>query len=194
MSCFRTASPTALWLVLFPASVLKHVDKSSLKFTGPVDDITEHWPIKAELRHMLDRIKTSHRAVPLCIFVDKKLIAPDDVCNVLTGALIELHFELYHFAIQAKDIHSFNAKIEQVMVLQPGQTRPDTIYKRSSAEEGPIRMNPALAALLDENATHSISDSDDINLPVPSSSSDVAQSSTETKNAVAVEEKSSYTF
>ena len=143
---------------------------------------------------MLDRIKTSHRAVPLRVFVDKKLIAPDDVCNVLTGALIELHFELYHFAIQAKDIHSFNAKIEQVMVLQPGQTRPDTIYKRSSAEEGPIRMNPALAALLDENATHSISDSDNIDQPVPSSSSDVTQLSTETKNAVAVEEKSSYTF
>ena len=84
------------------------------------------------------------------MFVEKRLIPPNDICNILAGALFNLHFELYHYSIRSKDIDSFNAKIEQLMVLQPGKTQPDTIYKCSMAKEGPIRMNPALAAILDE--------------------------------------------
>ena len=92
------------------------------------------------------------------MFVEKRLIPPNDICNILAGALFNLHFELYHYSIRSKDIDSFNAKIEQLMVLQPGKTQPDTIYKCSTAKEGPIRMNPALAAILDEGPPLFMSD------------------------------------
>lgn len=114
------------------------------------------------MQNKLELIKKTHRAVPLCVFVEKRLIPPDDICNVLAGALVDLHFELYHYSIHSKDVDSFNAKIEQVMVLQPGESRPDTIYKRSTAEDGPICMNPALAAVLDDGPPLSASDASQI--------------------------------
>ena len=95
-------------------------------------------------------MKHSHRAVPLHVYVKKKLIGVEDVPDILSGALVELHFELRHFEIATKDLHSFNGNIEQIMVLQPSQPRPATVFKRHTAEEGPIRMNPALAAIQDE--------------------------------------------
>lgn len=152
-TCVRTTTATTDQLVHQPIILSGHVHLLSLKNTGPVDDITENWLIKADLCHMLDCIKSSHQAVPLHIFVEMRLIAPVDICNVLTGALIELHFKLYHFSIRGKNIDSFNVKIEQVMVLQPGKTCPDTIYKRSTAEEGPIHMNPMLLLFWMNHAT-----------------------------------------
>ena len=49
-----------------------------------------------------------------------------------------------------KNLHLFNATIEQIMVLQPGESCPVTVYKCQAAEEGPIWVNPMLAALQDE--------------------------------------------
>lgn len=117
---------------------------------GVVDDITERWPVPEHLCSTMETVKHTHRAIPLRVYTKKKLISIEHVPEVLSGALIELHFELRHFEIAAKKLHLFNGTIEQIMVLQPGQSRPATIYKRHTAEEGPIRMNPTLAALQDE--------------------------------------------
>ena len=114
------------------------------------------------MQNKLELIKKTHRAVPLRVFVEKRLISPNDICNVLAGALVDLHFELYHYSIRSKNVDSFNAKIEQVMVLQPGESRPDTIYKRSMAEDGPIWMNPALATVLDDGPPLLASDTSQI--------------------------------
>ena len=172
----------------------KLISYLSLPCIGPIDDVTEHWPIQPELRNMLDRIKTSHRAVPLRVFVNKRLIPPEDVCDILTGALIELHFELYHFSIQSQNVESFNVKIEQVMVLQPGKPRPATLYKRSTAEEGPIHMNPTLAALLNEEPL-SISNSHDIAPALTTFSANASSSSQiDTTPVVGLPGTCSYSF
>ncbi|KAN0141070.1 hypothetical protein V8E53_000826, partial [Lactarius tabidus] len=111
---------------------------------GVVDKATEQWPVPLELRDTMDKIRHTHRAVPLRVFLNEKLIDVDHVMDVLVGALIEMHFELRHYAIQGSTppLDSFNANIEQIMVLQPGEARPPTAYKRSTEDDGPIRRNP----------------------------------------------------
>jgi hypothetical protein len=117
---------------------------------GIVDKTTEEWPVPLKLCKTLDKIKHTHHAVPLRVFVDEKKIGMDDVTEMLMGALTEIHFELRHYAIKGKDVDSFNGNVEQIMVLQPGIACPATAYKRSTSEDGPIRMNPLLATLQHE--------------------------------------------
>ncbi|KAN0138719.1 hypothetical protein V8E53_003707, partial [Lactarius tabidus] len=70
-------------------------------------------------------------------------------------ALIEIHFELRHYAIKGTTtpLNSFNANIEQIIIIQPGKARPPTAYKRSTDEDGPIRMNPIPPALQHESVS-----------------------------------------
>lgn len=58
---------------------------------------------------------------------------------------MEVHFELRHFFIATDSYDSFNASIEQILVLQPGQAPPDTPYKRKHVRDGPILLNPTPA-------------------------------------------------
>ena len=52
--------------------------------------------------------------------------------SAIKGALVELHFELHHFPIRKVAQDSFNATIEQIIVLRPGEARPMTAYKRKN--------------------------------------------------------------
>jgi hypothetical protein len=122
---------------------------------GVVDKVTEQWPVPDHFRETMDKIKHTHRAIPLRVFIDDKLTAVNDITNVLTGALIEIHFELRHYAIKGTTtpLDSFNANIEQIIIIQPGEARPPTAYKRSTDEDGPIRMNPIPPALQHESVS-----------------------------------------
>ncbi|KAN0137727.1 hypothetical protein V8E53_004483 [Lactarius tabidus] len=122
---------------------------------GVVDTLTEEWPVPFKFRATMDDIKHTHRAIPLRVFRDEKLVNVNDIMDVLAGALIEMHFEIRHYAIKGSDppLDSFNASIQQIMVLQPGEARPPTAYKRSTDDDGPIRMNPTLAALQHESVS-----------------------------------------
>ena len=59
---------------------------------------------------------------------------------------MEVHFTLRHYFISSDSYDSFNGVIEQILVLQPGELPPQTVYKRKNVREGPIRMNPTSAA------------------------------------------------
>ena len=86
----------------------------------------------------METVKHTHHAVLLCMYIKKKLIGIENVMDVLDGMLVELHFELCDFEIAVKNLHLFNATIEQILVLQPGESCPVTVYKCQAAEEGPI--------------------------------------------------------
>jgi hypothetical protein len=120
-----------------------------------LDDRTEHWPIKASLQDALNRIKYQFKAVPLPVYVDDRFIKPVDVYEVLKGALVEVQFELHHYRIQKKKFDSFNATVQQVLVLKPGVARPATAFKRHNVEEGPVRRK-RLIARADENGAKGI--------------------------------------
>ena len=110
-----------------------------------VDHETEHWPVSADLRKELDALKYDFRAVPLRVYVGDRFVEPVDVNDTIRGALVEVHFELRHFFIAPDSYDSFNATIEQILVLQPGEAPPDTPYKRKNVRDGPIRLNPTPA-------------------------------------------------
>ena len=109
-----------------------------------VDAVTESWPVPTSLRPELDDIKYSYRALPLHVFKGEQVVRVGDVNETLRGALVELHFELRHFAIHKKNQDSFNASIEQIIVLQPGPPQAVSKYKRASLEDGPICKKPTL--------------------------------------------------
>lgn len=115
------------------------------KIDNTMDEETEHWPVPPRLREELNRIKFEYRAVPLPTYVYEKFVEPADVNNAIKGALVELHFELHHFAIRKAGQDSFNGSIEQIIVLRPGEARPTTVYKRKNLRDGPILVKPTLS-------------------------------------------------
>ena len=94
----------------------------------------------SDLRDDLDDIKRAYRASPLRVFANEKFIEVGQVNEVIEGALVDLHFALFHFAIRKKNEDSFNGTMEQVLMLQPGEPRPATVYKRKNVRDGPIRL------------------------------------------------------
>lgn len=74
---------------------------------------------------------------------------------MLAGALVELQFELPHFPIGSKNVDSFNASVEQVQILEPGQECPPTLFKCKDISEGPIRVSPfMLTNAQDHGSSH----------------------------------------
>jgi hypothetical protein len=108
-----------------------------------VDDETERWPVPDHLHGDLDDIKRTYQATPLHVFSRDTFVEVGNVNDIIRGALIEMHFELYHYNIRGKDQDSFNAQIQQIIVLQPGKLRPITAYKQKNVRDGPIRVCPA---------------------------------------------------
>ncbi|KAH9012439.1 hypothetical protein EDB85DRAFT_2159061 [Lactarius pseudohatsudake] len=100
------------------------------------------------------RSKSTTRAVPLSVFKGDAFVPPEQVTDVVKGALVEVHFELYHYHIRNKGYDSFNGSIEQIIVLQPGEIQHMSAYKRKNVEEGPIRLKPSLVL---QTGTRSIS-------------------------------------
>jgi hypothetical protein len=73
-------------------------------------------------------------------------VEPTAVNDTIHGALVEVHFELCHYFISSDCYNSFNGIVEQILVLQPGKSPPDTVYKCKNIGEGLICMNPTLVA------------------------------------------------
>jgi hypothetical protein len=120
-----------------------------------VDSRTENWPLPSNLREELDRIKYEYCALPLRVYIGNNFVEPRNVNEAIRGALVELHFELHHSENFMRRQDFFNASIEQIMVLQPGQPRPTSPYKRRNVHDGPIRLCPALVPLIDESGSSS---------------------------------------
>lgn len=109
-----------------------------------VDEQTENWPVTAKLRNDLNDIKGEFKVAPLRVYTGDCLVRPEDVEEQIRGALVELRFELRHYCIRSGDYDSFNASIEQIVILQPGEARPASeVSKRKNVWDGPIRLNPA---------------------------------------------------
>ena len=116
------------------------------RLKNEIDAETENWPVPLDLRTDLDNIKNAYQAIPMPVFVKDKFVELADVEETITGALVEIHFEFRHYHIKSKEQDSFNATVQQILVLQPGTIRPSTPYKRKSVREGPIRSRPSPAS------------------------------------------------
>ncbi|KAH9008174.1 hypothetical protein EDB84DRAFT_1250467, partial [Lactarius hengduanensis] len=89
-----------------------------------------NWPIAPDFCVDLNRIKTEYAAQPLHVFQNDVFVPPEEVTEVVKGALIEVHFRLFHYFIHNQSFDSFNATVEQVIVLQPSTPEPSSPYKR----------------------------------------------------------------
>lgn len=96
-----------------------------------------------DLRADLDDIKKTHRAVPLPVFTKDMFVEITDVNNTIKGVLVEVRFEFHHYCIRSKNQDSFNATIQQILVLQPGAPQPTTSYKRKNIRDGPVWLKLA---------------------------------------------------
>ncbi|KAH9055121.1 hypothetical protein EDB83DRAFT_2225435, partial [Lactarius deliciosus] len=106
-----------------------------------VDSDTEQWPVPAELRSQLDGIKHEYRVAPLHVFKNnEQFVEPSNVNDALEESLIEIRFELRHYSFPSKNEHSFNASIEQIVILRPGVARPASSYKRKDFRTGPVAL------------------------------------------------------
>ncbi|KAH8976894.1 hypothetical protein EDB92DRAFT_2120527 [Lactarius akahatsu] len=111
-----------------------------------VDSDTEHWPVPEELRAQLDGIKHRYRVAPLHVFKSNgQFVEPLDVNDALEESLVEIRFELRHYSFTSKNEHSFNASIEQIVILRPGVARPASSYKRKDYRVGPVGLRPKTA-------------------------------------------------
>ena len=59
----------------------------------------------------------------------------------MIGAVVEIQFELLHYPISATQKHSFNVIVQQIQILQRGEDRPPTAFKRKTIEEGLIQVD-----------------------------------------------------
>ena len=100
----------------------------------------EHWPIPPHLCEELNKIKFEYRTVPLPVYINEFFVKLAHVNNCIKGALVGLHFKLHHFAIQKKMQDSFNATIEQIVILHHRDKCPATAYKRKNPHKGLVQV------------------------------------------------------
>ncbi|KAH9033535.1 hypothetical protein EDB85DRAFT_2144921 [Lactarius pseudohatsudake] len=77
----------------------KRADPIDVDAGQDVDDTTENWLVSPDYRTDLDKIKYEYCAVPLSVFRNDLFMRAEQVSDVLPGALIEVHFQLYHYHI-----------------------------------------------------------------------------------------------
>lgn len=106
-----------------------------------VDAETENWSVPAEFRSYLDEVKYEYKASPLRVYGKHGFVEPIDVEEQLKGALVELRFDLHHYFIEKAHFDSFNAGVQQIIILQPGNASAATAYKRKDVRDGPISID-----------------------------------------------------
>ncbi len=101
-----------------------------------VDALTKNWLVERDEHwQYVNEIKYEYCVVPLFIYQNEQFIEPINMKNTVQQALVELHFELQHFCIQKKGQDLFNGSIEQLIILQPGEDHPVSLYKQKNFQE-----------------------------------------------------------
>jgi hypothetical protein len=76
--------------------------------------------------------------LPLCLYHGNTFIEPKDANKELKQALVEIYFGLKHYYMKKDHFNSFQAVIQQINILKADESTTKSVYKRTSAREGPI--------------------------------------------------------
>jgi hypothetical protein len=77
-------------------------------------------------------------ACPLRVYQDKIFVEPRDVIGALTGAVVEVYFEMRHYYLRDKKFDTFQVEIQQIRIVKPGSSVATSGFKRRNAREGPL--------------------------------------------------------
>ncbi|KAI9445341.1 hypothetical protein H4582DRAFT_2053392 [Lactarius indigo] len=142
----RTAfTPRRRNLLVKDGSETNERKKGSLTETNineAVDAETENWPVPPEMCGELDGLKGEHRVVPLHVFNSTNFVEPVAVNEALLHSVVEVHFVLRHYYFNKKEEDSFNASIEQIVVLQSPTVAPSP-YKRVHYRSALVSLSPS---------------------------------------------------
>src|SRR5882757_4782444 len=124
-----------------------------------IDCITANWPVPTDLADEMSALIPTHAVQPLRVYKDDEYVQPNDVNNLLKGALVEIHFSLKHYRIfrkaeGLKAFDSFSATIEQIVVLKAGENRGTSFYKCKNMLDGPYRPKPFYTVEVHANITN----------------------------------------
>lgn len=111
---------------------------------GHIDTETDLWPVPPHLADELDRIKYNFTVNPLPVYKDDEFISPSDVETCLDGALVEVTFNLEHYAIfKHNEIphDTFDADVLQINILKDADKTPLSAFKLHNVHDGPIRLH-----------------------------------------------------
>jgi hypothetical protein len=96
------------------------------------------------LANELDRIKYNFMVNPLPVYKDDEFISPSDIEARLDGALVEVTFNLEHYAIfKHNEIphDTFDADVLQINILKDADKTPLSAFKLHNVHDGPIRLH-----------------------------------------------------
>lgn len=115
-----------------------------------MDAETNLWPVPPHLAKELDRIKFDFAVNPLPVYKNEKFMPAATLKTCLKGALVEVTFNLEHYAIfkQNETPHdSFDADVLQITILEDGEETPLSLFKLHDVHEGPIKLQKRVLQL-----------------------------------------------
>lgn len=123
-----------------------------------LDDETASWPIPDALASDFNKIKYTHKVLPLRAYDEEgAFIEPTALEDTLKNSLVEVHFRIKHHRIGNGEyaFDSFVGTVDQVMLLARGPVKSKNPYKRKNARDGPYRprVNPAIATYAESSAS-----------------------------------------
>ncbi|KAF4568055.1 hypothetical protein EYR36_010063 [Pleurotus pulmonarius] len=84
---------------------------------------SRNWPVPRDIAAKWAEVATEKVFQPLRVFYhDGRSLGPAAFANTLPGALVEVHFTLHHWHIKSKGMDSFNARLEQIVILKDAPT------------------------------------------------------------------------
>ncbi|KAJ7467138.1 hypothetical protein FB451DRAFT_1178370 [Mycena latifolia] len=117
-----------------------HVFETKNPDADPTTDLLT-WPVKTEAREALEEISQEYNIREFVVYdTDQSRIDPLDIAGKLKGSIVECSFKLKHYSFRTDD--SFNAEIEQVVILRPHPKQPPSPYKNASGPYHPPTMSP----------------------------------------------------
>ena len=108
-----------------------------------IDEETDNWPVADEFLPYLRQLKKTHYVQPLWVYLNDQFVEPNDVNEVISNSLAEIHFSVKHYIFrrEGEQPHdSFNANVEQVIILKRGEPKSQTVYKRTNPLSGLVNV------------------------------------------------------
>ncbi|KAF8436815.1 hypothetical protein L210DRAFT_790655, partial [Boletus edulis BED1] len=83
-----------------------------------VDDETNNWPVEQKYKDALNKIKHTHRVLPLRVYKDNEYVEPRKVNSLLRNSVVEVLFSVHHTYLknQVPAHDTFRANIEQIII------------------------------------------------------------------------------